>query len=736
MDRFGNCWGAGNTDSVTPPPPTRPGLARLLAACGVVAAVATVVGGCSASPAQIEIPELTVRSDAGLLADGGLAPPEGSRPCQTSADCDDGVDCTLDRCVDGGYCQNINDNAFCSDGDFCNGEEVCDFELDCLPPTRPESCDDRDVCTLDACDNLAQVCVHRPRDSDGDGEVDWHCPGGTDCDDFRPGVGAERPELCVDLIDNDCDGDVDEKGCGGPPHDTCADAFELSALDLESATTRELSTAGAARDYVLSCGAQTVRDVVYTFTLEAPADVELTAWGVLAEGSTETATVALRGVDCGAAPADLECAQGFPAYLRVRALPAGRYHVIVDSPGAEAVALRVTRWPATDAPDNQSCESARAFDDLGPARFLATGDFADVSDAHTPACAPQQPETPSQADLVYRYTLTQERDVSVLVSSLGGEQMTFSVRSDCGDPDSTLACRIAAPATARMRRQPPGDYFLIIESPSYREVDYALEVIFDPPSDPPAGDTCAVAEDLPLGAAVAGSLVGKQPGVAASCHEDFLAPDAVYRIVVEQPTDVQLLVDAEGSTVRMAVQGSCGDPLSELRCLVGSPAHARLRDLSPGEYFVAVDAPVPTAFSIQAELADRTIPIPASGNDVCASAAQVPADGAVFRGSTAALRNDYEGCADADMPDAAYRLELIKESAVTARLDADFDAVLYRYGAVCGASSRACNDDDPAGGTGASLLEEVLPPGVHHYIVDGRNGATGGAYVLEFEIDN
>lgn len=695
--------------------------------------------GCSAPAEQIEIPALTKISDAGLLPDGGLRPPDGTRPCATSTDCDDGVDCTVDRCVEDGYCQNINDNAACADGDFCNGEEICDHTLGCLPPTRPESCDDRDVCTLDLCDGRRQVCVHHPRDSDGDGEVDWHCPGGTDCDDFKSAVGSDRPELCLDGIDNDCDAAVDENSCGGPPHDTCADALTLSADDLARGTTRELSTAGAARDYVLSCGAQTVGDVVYTFTLDAPADVEISAWGVLADGSTETATAALRGNDCSSGIADVDCAQGFPAHLRLRALPTGRYHLIVDSPGADGVAVRVTSSVPSVPPANQSCDAAEMFDDLGPARFQISGDFTDVSDQYVPACAARDTDDtdpPSQPDLVYAYQLTQERDVSIAVSSVSGEQMTFSVRTDCDDPSSTLACRIAAPATARLRRQPPGDYFLIIESPSYREVDYALEVIFDPPTDPPVGDTCEAAEELPIGPVVAGTLVGKQPGVGASCHEDFLAPDAVYRVVIDAPTDLLLVVDGEGATIRMAVQGSCGSPDSELRCLAGSPAHARLRNLAVGEYFVAVDAPEPSQFTIQAELKDLTVPIQVVGNDVCADGFAVPASGGVFAGDTTDLRNDYEGCADAELPDAAFRLELIKESAVSAHLDADFDAVLYRYGATCGGLATACNDDNPLGGTGASLLEDVLSPGVYHYVVDGRNGATGGPYVLDFEIVN
>src|SRR5947207_2330740 len=81
-------------------------------------------------------------------------------------------------------------------------------------------CDDKTPCTLDRCDEPTQTCVHAPRDADGDGDPDVHCPGGHDCDDADPTVSSLLPEVCGNQKDDNCDGNVDEASCSAPQHDT------------------------------------------------------------------------------------------------------------------------------------------------------------------------------------------------------------------------------------------------------------------------------------------------------------------------------------------------------------------------------------------------------------------------------------------------------------------------------------------------------------------------------------
>lgn len=73
--------------------------------------------------------------------------------CATNADCNDGIACTTDIC-NMGVCQNTPNNAVCSDGQFCNGAEICIPSLGCVVGTPP--CTECQTCNegLDQCDNL------------------------------------------------------------------------------------------------------------------------------------------------------------------------------------------------------------------------------------------------------------------------------------------------------------------------------------------------------------------------------------------------------------------------------------------------------------------------------------------------------------------------------------------------------------------------------------------------------
>ena len=85
---------------------------------------------------------------------------DGEETCDAVNDCqdgipppiDDGIGCTIDICNE--QTQNIlhtPSNSFCSDGLFCNGEEICSSTLDCLSGT-PITCDDGISCTINSCD--------------------------------------------------------------------------------------------------------------------------------------------------------------------------------------------------------------------------------------------------------------------------------------------------------------------------------------------------------------------------------------------------------------------------------------------------------------------------------------------------------------------------------------------------------------------------------------------------------
>ncbi len=166
------------------------------------------------------------RCDNGVFCDGAETC-SAVRGCQPGPrpDCDDGVSCTADECdpaIDA--CVHRVDHAFCDDGVFCNGVEACDPLNDCQPGTPPD-CDDGVACTVDACDQRLDQCVHAPDDRACDNGV--FCDGAETCDAVAGCMSGTDPcsgqfcresdEQCVECRnDADCD---DGDFCNGA--ETC-----------------------------------------------------------------------------------------------------------------------------------------------------------------------------------------------------------------------------------------------------------------------------------------------------------------------------------------------------------------------------------------------------------------------------------------------------------------------------------------------------------------------------------
>ena len=73
-----------------------------------------------------------------------------------AVNCDDSVICTADTCAQG-VCSHTPRDSVCDNGLFCDGQEICDPVLDCLPGTPPD-CDDGNPCTNDSCSGTS--CQH------------------------------------------------------------------------------------------------------------------------------------------------------------------------------------------------------------------------------------------------------------------------------------------------------------------------------------------------------------------------------------------------------------------------------------------------------------------------------------------------------------------------------------------------------------------------------------------------
>lgn len=699
-------------------------------------ALLLLVGALSACEAGglIDVPPV---ADRPLDAGGDRFPP-GAEPCEDDVDCDDGVACTLDRCVNG-LCQFRPEPARCSDGVFCNGGEICDLRDGCQA-VAPRSCDDRDPCTLDRCNEEARTCENLPRDSDGDGEVDWHCAGGTDCDDFDALRGARQRERCQDGIDNDCDGDIDEAVCGSISHDTCDDA-----LDVSGGGNFVVGMRGAVDDYTLGCDDPGLnpRDVALRLSLDAPRDLRVDAQGSRDDSGPASIAVTVRD-RCGDAASELDCGRGPGDQLRVRALPAGEHFILLSSPRATEARVRVELSEPTRAPENAVCSAATDVSEGG--RWEA--DLVDVANDAELRCG-----FSDAGEVFYGFELEARRDVVISALNLSNTgDMAISVRRACGDAESEVRCMRGHPAVGRLRDLEPGSYVVAVEGPSYTEVDFAFDIAFEAATEPLPGDACQSPEPLESGMESTGSLSDKEDRVQTSCG--FHVPDAVYRLALDEPSDVRFGLEGEAGVMSLSLQRSCVSQENaaeqpsledvERVCLRGQPVRARVRGLQAGEHTVVVESSAAADFALRADVSPAQEAQPIDGNDTCAAAAQVPETGGYFSGDTSLMLDQYEsGCGGTEAGgDAAYVLELgeARRVRVTVTPQSEgFDTVLSRFfdrgdGPESCESSRAgdCNDD--AAGVPGSVLDEHLGAARHYYVVDGRSAGDVGAYTIDFLI--
>ena len=137
--------------------------------------------------------------DNSLCSDGSFC--NGEETCDTTAGCvsgvpptlDDGISCTTDLCDEQAKAiLHITDNNLCSDGQFCNGEEICSAALGCVAGSVPPI-DDGVACTIDSCNEATDTITHATNDAFcSDGEF---CNGDEVCSALNGCVAGEAPVI-------------------------------------------------------------------------------------------------------------------------------------------------------------------------------------------------------------------------------------------------------------------------------------------------------------------------------------------------------------------------------------------------------------------------------------------------------------------------------------------------------------------------------------------------------------
>lgn len=662
--------------------------------------------------------------------DGPDDDPTLGGPCTQTAQCDDGADCTTDTCdAVLARCRFTPDQTRCDDGIYCNGAELCTPRIGCETAT-PIDCGDDDACTIDTCDEGTQTCTREPRDADGDGDPDAHCEGGSDCDDTDPTRSSFQEEVCANLRDDDCDGEVDEDDCVAPANDDCEDALEITTSGVYP-----LQTAGASLDVGVSCTSDgIVADVFARVTIPDGPDRDL---DVRVKGDFADLGIAVQA-DCGEPASEIAC--GGPANnpsndpvarTIARRLAPGTYAVVVSTTYPEPLSLDVRILPATDAPENETCGTAEdaPIDETIPVVLVDAAE-----DAGT-ACPRQT------GDLVYRFELEDDADVDVYAESVDGSALpSISFRDEaCALPEDELVCATAPFAHVYRGGLGPGTYYLALSATA--PTDATFHIATSAPTPRPEDETC---EGAPTVAA------GDVTSVVHAKHQDDHHPcitgavDAAYALDVPEPSDVLLVLwPAQGDIGSVALTGAeCGESDLVACSAAGAlPVRLRRRGLGEGTWYALLESSlgVDQRFDFVARPAAPPITVPFA--DACEDAQLIPAEGGFFTGNTTSATADFAaGCDDAGgdpggAPDRLLRLDLDEPARVIFDMSGtSYDALLdIRRGPDCPGVEVALACTVQAGDS-APYLDLDLEAGSYFVQVDGRGGDTGAfqldAYVL------
>lgn len=124
----------------------------------------------------------------GICMDGACAESscgDGVPDFGNGEDCDDGNSVAGDGCE--GECSfTCATDADCTDGDNCDGTDICHPITHVCIVEPPLTCDDANACTVDSC--AANMCSHAPLDADGDGVFPEAGGCGGDCADHNGAV--------------------------------------------------------------------------------------------------------------------------------------------------------------------------------------------------------------------------------------------------------------------------------------------------------------------------------------------------------------------------------------------------------------------------------------------------------------------------------------------------------------------------------------------------------------------
>jgi hypothetical protein len=198
-------------------------------------------------------------------------------------------------------------------------------------------------------------------------------------------------------------------------------------------------------------------------------------------------------------------------------------------------------------------------------------------------------------DVVYRFELTRRSRVTAQLPQQEGNHVFVLTRS-CTDRAAELAC---GPFIDEMLA--PGLYYLAVDGATAGELGrFSFDFLARDVSGQES--VCKSPPTLVLGQTISGSTSGAGDRFTTSCAgraDAQASPDRVYKIVLTQRTQIQLVLTTPAWDGVLAIRKSCMDPAPSTSARINEAAcnndfqdshHAKIQTaLDAGTYFVVVD---------------------------------------------------------------------------------------------------------------------------------------------------
>src|SRR5580658_2697042 len=336
-------------------------------------------------------------------------------------------------------------------------------------------------------------------------------------------------------------------------------------------------------------------------------------------------------------------------------------------------------------------------------------------------------------ELAYQLDVTSRERVGIDVEARF-DSVLYVRKDDCADPSAEIDCNddYASDRTrSRIDRVlDPGKYFVFVDGYGQESGAFKMKVTL---TDVAAiADMCAKASPLPIGAVQAATTAGLADDAQATCGGGAPGADAVWRAEVPSRSRVRIVEHSDDVTPVVHVRRACGDEQSEVACGeagAGAGDAALIATLDPGTYAVFADAHDRDSAG-RYSLLFETAPPGGAGmpGDTCADAAPIaPGPSGSVSGDTFAARDDVAGsCGGAGAADVVYRIDVARQSRLTASLDGEeAPHVLVTW--------RRCGDRSSEVACGRSL-DEVVGPGTYFIAVDGASPDAFGRFTLNWTL--